>query len=127
VLTARETFHVGQTSDPKIPDPGSAAADVPVVAHGAAADVPVIPAGASDTAELDPQFQPLRPASRRQLLALFIIGPLLWVGAAVTVAYVVHHGEAIGIALIVLAASSLLALVTLLPMRAGRVRAERKR
>lgn len=78
-------------------------------------------------AEPHPEFVPLRPASRPRRLALFIIGPLLWVGGIVAVAYSVHHGEAIGIALAVLGAALLIALLSLLPMRWRRVRAERER
>jgi uncharacterized membrane protein (UPF0136 family) len=71
-------------------------------------------------------FKPLRRATRPELVALFTLGPLLWVAAVVAVAYVVHQGEAIGIALLVLAGALLVAVVVLVPMRIRRVRMERK-
>jgi hypothetical protein len=45
----------------------------------------------------------------------------------VAVAWVVHEGRSVGIALIALGAALLVSLVTLLPMRARRVRQERER
>jgi membrane protein implicated in regulation of membrane protease activity len=64
--------------------------------------------------------------SRRKRVALLIIGPLLWVGGGILVAIAVHHGDAIEIGLVVLAAALLLAFVTLLPMRRRRLRDERE-
>jgi peptidoglycan/LPS O-acetylase OafA/YrhL len=91
----------------------------------ASADAPVVLVDASTASEPHPEFKPLRRASRRQRAALLIIGPALWVAAAVVLAYVVHHTEAVWIALVVLAAAFLVALVALVPMRMRRVRAER--
>jgi hypothetical protein len=57
---------------------------------------------------------------------LLILGPILWVAALVVVAYVVREGRSVGIALLVLAGSLLLAMVTLLLGRWRRVRNERR-
>jgi hypothetical protein len=114
---------MGGTGDPKIPDRASAAMNASVVPVDASTPPELHPELAP---ELHPEFQPLRRASSRQRAALFIIGPALWVVAAVLIALVVHRTEAVGIALIVLAATLLVALVALLGMRAQRVRAERE-
>ena len=74
-----------------------------------------------------PAFVPLRRATRSERTRLFAIGPLLWVGAVIAVAYTVRHGEAVAIALLVLVAAALVAVVTLLPMRARRAREEAER
>jgi hypothetical protein len=94
---------VGQTGDPSIPERASATVPTP-----------------------PPSFKPLRRATRPELVVLFTLGPLLWVAAVVAVAYVVHHGEAIGIALLILGGALLVALAVLVPMRIRRVRMERK-
>jgi hypothetical protein len=60
-------------------------------------------------------------------MALFIVGPLLWLVAIVVLTYSVRRTHAVLLALAILGGSLLLGLVTLLPMRAARVRAERKR
>jgi hypothetical protein len=80
----------------------------------------------SATTAAHPEFTPLRRVSRRKRAALLIIGPLLWVGALVAVSYVVRKGDAVGIALLVLAAALLLALAVLVPMRLRRIHDERK-
>jgi hypothetical protein len=85
-----------------------------------------IPERPSTTTPTSPSFKPLRRATRTELVLLFILGPLLWVAAVVAVAYVVHHGEAIGIALLVLAGALVVAVVFLVPMRIWRIRMERK-
>lgn len=60
-------------------------------------------------------------------MLLFTIGPLLWLGGIAAVAYVVHRGYAVGIALIVLAAALIVSLVILVPMRIQRARRDRER
>jgi hypothetical protein len=77
--------------------------------------------------EETPRFVPVRPASRRRRAALFIVGPLLWVAGIAAVAWVAHQGRSITIALVALGAALLVSVVTLLPMRARRVRQERQR
>lgn len=59
-------------------------------------------------------------------MRVYLLGPVAWVAGLVAVAYVVHRGNAVGIALLVLAGAFLLALTILLAMRARRVREERE-
>jgi hypothetical protein len=73
------------------------------------------------------RFRPLRRAPRERRRVLLIVGPLLWVGSLVVVAFVVHHGDSVGYALLVLAASFALALPTLAWMRVVRKHEERDR
>lgn len=73
------------------------------------------------------RFKPLRRASRDRLRLLYSVGPVLWVIAIALVAVDVNQGDAVAIALIALGVSLLLSIVMLLPMRARRVRLERKR
>jgi drug/metabolite transporter (DMT)-like permease len=72
------------------------------------------------------RFRPLRPASRGRLVAVIVIGPLLWVVAFVVTAWLVKHGDAIGVALLVTSVSFLLALLVLLVLRGGRRHEERR-
>jgi hypothetical protein len=71
-----------------------------------------------------PVFTPLRRATRAMRTALYLTGPILWVGSFLVVDFVVQHGREVGLALIILAASFLLALACLIPMRMRRVREE---
>jgi hypothetical protein len=73
------------------------------------------------------RFNPLHHATQGQLRLLYSLGPLVWVVGLLLVAYVVHHGDSVGIALIVLGGSVLISLAMLLPMRARRVRMERRK
>jgi membrane protein YdbS with pleckstrin-like domain len=77
--------------------------------------------------ELPTRFEPLRRTSRARRIALYIGGPLLWVLSFGVVDYVVRDGREIRIALVILAASFLLASAVLLPMRYRRVREEAER
>lgn len=72
------------------------------------------------------QFTPLRRASALRYALLYTLGPLLWVAAIVAVSLVVHRGDAVDIALIVLGGSLVFSLAILLPMRWGRVRRDRE-
>lgn len=71
-----------------------------------------------------PVFSPLRRATGVMRKVLFITGPMLWVASFLIVDYVVRHGREVGLALIILSASFMLALVCLIPMRMRRVREE---
>jgi hypothetical protein len=73
------------------------------------------------------RFRPLRRASRERRRTLLIVGPLLWLASLVVVAFVVHHGDSVGYALLVLAASFALALPTLAWMRVVRKAVELER
>jgi drug/metabolite transporter (DMT)-like permease len=79
-----------------------------------------------DVHRVPTRFRPLRPASRRRLVAVIVIGPLLWVVAFVVTAWLVKHGDAIGLALLVTSVSLLVALLVLLMLRGGRRREERR-
>ncbi len=60
-------------------------------------------------------------------MLLFIAGPLVWVLAIAVAAFVSHHGDAIGRALLILAVSFTVSVAALIPLRALRVREERTR
>jgi hypothetical protein len=62
------------------------------------------------------------PAARR--IAVYLLGPLLWLVALIVVAFVVRQGRAVGVALLVTAATFLLATLILVPLRRRRVREE---
>lgn len=79
-----------------------------------------------DTERSGVQFEPLRPASSRRLIAAIVLGPLLWVIALIVAAWLFAYSWAIQLALLVTLASFLLALVVLSLMRQGRVRQERR-
>jgi hypothetical protein len=83
--------------------------------------------GVVDRRDEPARFKPLHSASKGRLTLLYIVGPLLWVVGLALVSAVVRHGDSVKIALIVLGASLLFSLAVLLPMRALRVRRERKR
>jgi Na+/melibiose symporter-like transporter len=72
------------------------------------------------------RFRPLRLAPRRTRRLLFLLGPLLWVVALVVLAFVVRQLNTVGIALLVLASSLVLALVLLGWARIARAREERE-
>ena len=73
-----------------------------------------------------PEFEPLRPASRTRRIAVFVIGPFLWLAAVLVTAAVVKRTSAIEIGLLVTLASLLLALIGLAFLRAGRRREEER-
>jgi hypothetical protein len=70
------------------------------------------------------RFRPLRPASRRRLIAAAILGPLMWVVALVVGAWVADRGDAIALALLIAAASFAVALIVLAALYAARRREE---
>jgi hypothetical protein len=69
-------------------------------------------------------FTPLRRATHARLIALFIVGPILWLAALVLIDLTVRNGRDIGVALVVCGVSFAVALVWLIPMRMQRVRQE---
>jgi hypothetical protein len=73
------------------------------------------------------RFRPSRRASHERRRALLIVGPLLWLASLVLVAFVVHRGDSVEYALLVLAASFALALPVLAWMRVVRKHQERAR
>jgi hypothetical protein len=74
----------------------------------------------------DARFRPLRPASQRRLLVAFVVGPLLWVAALIVVTWVVDRRDAVEAALVVTAASLVMAVPILAGLYALRRREERR-
>ena len=72
------------------------------------------------------RFEPLRPASRKRLLLGIVIGPLLWVVALITVAWVLHISFAIELGLLIALISAVVSTIVLVLMRQGRVRQEKR-
>ena len=76
--------------------------------------------------EVPRRFSPLRRAPRSTRVALYILGPLLWVAALIVVSLLVQEQDAIEIGLLVAGAAFVVAVVVLLPQRMLRVRSERE-
>ncbi len=72
------------------------------------------------------RFEPLRPASRRTLIAGILLGPLLWTVALLFAAAAFEYSWAIGVGLLVTFAAFLVSLVVLVVLREGRQREERR-
>jgi hypothetical protein len=70
-------------------------------------------------------FSPLQRASRGRLLALVVVGLLLWLTAIAVVGIVVQRTNDVEIGLAVTGAAFVLAVLAALPIRARRIRAER--
>jgi hypothetical protein len=70
-------------------------------------------------------FTPLQRATRGRLLALVVVGLLIWLATIVVVGIAVHRSNDVEIGLGVTGVAFLVALLGALPMRARRVRAER--
>jgi multisubunit Na+/H+ antiporter MnhF subunit len=68
----------------------------------------------------------LRPASPGKLLAVLLLGPVVWVVALVVLAVVVREGDAVEVALLVALASFVIAVAYLSPQRILRMRRERR-
>jgi uncharacterized membrane protein YoaK (UPF0700 family) len=68
----------------------------------------------------------LRPASPGKLMAVLLLGPVVWVVALVVLAVVVREGDSVELALLVALASLLIAVVYLAPQRILRTRRERR-
>jgi hypothetical protein len=72
------------------------------------------------------EFRPLRPASRRRRGLGYLLGSVVWLVALLVLSVVVDRTDAVGIALLVVAASFLLGTVASLLMRRGRLREEER-
>jgi hypothetical protein len=72
------------------------------------------------------RFEPLYPASRANLIAGVVLGPLLWLVAIAIVAWFFEYTWAIAFGLLVTVASFLLALVVLALLRRARLRQVRR-
>ena len=75
---------------------------------------------------MDDRFRPMRTPSGLRLVAAIVLGPFLWVLGLEIVAVVLHRGDAIEVAVLVVAASILVAVPILLIQRLGRRREERR-
>ncbi len=67
-------------------------------------------------------FEPLSPATRRRLVIGIVFGPLLWLVAFIVAAYAFASTSVIELALVITAASFVIAAVVLALLRAGRKR-----
>jgi membrane-associated phospholipid phosphatase len=72
------------------------------------------------------RFKPLRPASRKRIVIGIIVGPLLWVVALITVAWVVHYTSAIELGLLIALISAVVSTIVLILMRESRIREEKR-
>lgn len=70
------------------------------------------------------RFEPLRPASRKRLVAGVVVGPLLWLVALITVAWVLHFTSAIELGLLIALVSAVVSTILLALLRQDRVRSE---
>ena len=68
----------------------------------------------------------MRRAPRSTRVALYILGPLLWVAGLIVVSLLVREQDAIEIGLLVAGAAFVLAIVILVPQRMLRVRSEKE-
>jgi hypothetical protein len=76
--------------------------------------------------EVPRRFSPLRRAPRSARVALYILGPLLWVAALIVASLLVREQDAIETGLLVAGAAFVVAVVMLLPQRMVRVSSERE-
>jgi hypothetical protein len=74
----------------------------------------------------DVHFEPLHPASRRNVIVALIIGPILWLVALILAAVVFTHTEAIPIGIAVAVVSCLIAMAILNLLLSLRRRQERR-
>ena len=72
------------------------------------------------------QFRPLRLVSHTKMVVAWIVGPLLWVLALASVAWLVDRSNAIELGLAIASGSFLLGLVVLSLLRHGRLREDRR-
>jgi membrane protein implicated in regulation of membrane protease activity len=71
-------------------------------------------------------FEPLRPASRKRLIAGLVFGPLLWLVALSVASWVLEYTWAIELGLVVTLAAFLVAIVVLTFLHRGRRRQEER-
>ena len=79
---------------------------------------------ADEISEVPRRFSPLRRAPRSARIALYLLGPLLWVAGLIVVSLLVLEQDAIEIGLLVAGTAFVVAVVLLLPQRMLRVRSE---
>jgi hypothetical protein len=79
-----------------------------------------------DDHRYETHFRPLRPASRAKLIAVFLIGPLLWVIGLALVAVLVKRTQAIEFALLMTAGASTVGFIVLAVLQRARIREEQR-
>ena len=72
------------------------------------------------------RFEPLRPASRKRLALAVVVGPLLWVVALSTVAWVLHISSAIELGLLIALIAGVVSTIVLALVRHARIRQEER-
>lgn len=77
--------------------------------------------------DLPARFEPVRPASRGVRRVALLLGVAAWAVALVLLAFVVDRRDAVEVALVVVAVSFALGLISSGLMRRGRLREERGR
>jgi membrane protein YdbS with pleckstrin-like domain len=80
----------------------------------------------NEMSEVPRRFSPLRRAPRSTRVALYILGPLLWVVALMVVSLLVHEQDAIETGLLIAGTAFVVAVVLLVPQRILRVRGEKE-
>lgn len=80
----------------------------------------------ADAAHPTVQFEPVRPASRGNLIAGLVLGPILWLVALIVAALIFEYSWAIAVGLLVTVAAFLVSLVVLAILRTGRRRQEKR-
>jgi hypothetical protein len=73
-----------------------------------------------------PRFEPLAPASRGQVIAGLVLGPILWLVALVVAAWVVDKTDAIALGLAVMAGAFVIAVLVLSLLYVSRRRQEKR-
>ena len=76
--------------------------------------------------EAPKRFSPLRRPPRSSRVALYLLGPLLWVAGLIVVSLLVREQDAIETGLLVAGAAFVVAVVLLLPQRLLRLRSEKE-
>ena len=72
------------------------------------------------------RFEPLRPASRGQIVAALLLGPVIWLVALIVSAWIFEYTEAVALGLSIAVASFVVSLVVLALVHAARRRQERR-
>jgi hypothetical protein len=80
----------------------------------------------ADAAHPSVHFEPVRPASRGNLVAGIVVGPLLWLAGLIVAAFVFEYSWAIAVGLLATVAAFLVSLAVLAVLRTGRKRQEER-
>jgi peptidoglycan/LPS O-acetylase OafA/YrhL len=80
----------------------------------------------SDQERPSVRFEPLRPASRGQLIAGFIVGPILWLVVLIVAAWLFDYSRSVAYGLLLTVAAFLVSLLVLALVHVGRRRQEER-